>query len=205
MTPQRLKRHRNIYRMVGLLNKAGLNGDDIKSVICLDLSEGRTKSSTKLGEYEHRRLVSRMKEACEKAGIAADKPIQSKRERAPKGIATLRSKSQIKAIKDLAKRIGYSVDVIDDIIKKAPSGKQASAKINELKSLLVRNADMLNRSKAILSSATSRITLTGKENQVLSDLVATLDPGGRAVNRGKVGGICWSFDILDRYQKEATP
>lgn len=213
MNPDRLRRHRKIYAIAGQLKKAGHDGEQIKKDLAFQISNGRTDSSSALTDAEHVMLAGRMREAAEKAGIQAEGSGfrgqgsgKRKRRRLPPGVSAMRTTEQVKIIARLARRLGWEDETIDAEVAACKTSSQAMAKVEALKSMLVRQYDLVNEAKRIVDSPSLRMSRTAKEIEVLRDIVAC-GYGRNLANvakRMKPGGILWALDIVGAPRSEGS-
>ncbi|MCL4233978.1 MAG: hypothetical protein KJ042_05630 [Deltaproteobacteria bacterium] len=171
-----------------------------------------TTHSSELADDELRRVVYRISTAADRCG--APSPLarsdgrgaggeggpttknQKPTPRLPKGVARLRTKEQEHVLGDLCRRLfrdhlGAPQLVFSAVLKDCPDSSAARAKIDELKSRLVREARLPQRAARLLVTGAH---LPMREKNVLHQVSAA---AGRKVNALPVGAVLWVFDLVD--------
>ena len=209
--------NRKLHALLGRIARAGGDPEAVKADLAHLVSGGRTTHSSELSDREHQALVARVEERAPSGLNGAEKTKISPppRRRLPRGVPALRTPAQTRLLEQLWLRLGYAVQgenadgcqtPFEGLLKEVPTSKKARAKIDELKSRLVRREiagticgherrmPLQEWCGFILNSASADLT-TG-ETAVLAEIAHAR---GRAAHALAAGGVVWARDIVARH------
>ncbi len=194
INPARAAMNRKLHALLGQIARTGADADAVKADLAHEVSRGRTTHSSELDDAEFRLLLNRVTGRA--AGLSSPRHGEQdapRRDRSAKGLPGLRTAAQVRIIEQLGTRLGWSQEAVSAALKRVPSSRSASALIEEWKSRLVREANLVERCHTILTSLDGD-GLSTRESDVVRQVG---DADGRARNRLPVGAVLWVHDIVN--------